>query len=43
MFQNKKLDWKWSTYTISGPLREKISSLKKFDAVFLNGDSDNFE
>ncbi len=25
----------------AGPLREKISSLKKFDAVFLNGDIDN--
>jgi len=27
----------------AGPMREKISSLKKFDAVFLNGSSDNFE
>jgi tetraacyldisaccharide 4'-kinase len=27
----------------AGPMREKISSLKKFDAVFLNGNSDNFE
>ena len=27
----------------AGPLREKISSLKKFDAVFLNGDSNNIE
>jgi tetraacyldisaccharide 4'-kinase len=27
----------------AGPLREKISSLKKFDAVFLNGNSDNFK
>ncbi len=27
----------------AGPMREKISSLKKFDAVFLNGYSDNFE
>ncbi len=27
----------------AGPLREKISSLKKFDAVFLNGNSNNFE
>ena len=27
----------------AGPLREKISSLKRFDAVFLNGKSSNFE
>ena len=27
----------------AGPLREKISSLKRFDAVFLNGSLDNFE
>ena len=27
----------------AGPMREKISSLKRFDAVFLNGTSDNFE
>jgi len=27
----------------AGPMREKISSLKKFDAVFLNGKSANFE
>ena len=27
----------------SGPLRENISSLKKFDAVFLNGDSSNLK
>ncbi len=27
----------------AGPMREKISSLKKFDAVILNGNSDNFE
>ena len=27
----------------AGPMREKISSLKRFDAVFLNGHSDNFE
>jgi tetraacyldisaccharide 4'-kinase len=27
----------------AGPMREKISSLKKFDAVFLNGNSNNFE
>jgi tetraacyldisaccharide 4'-kinase len=27
----------------SGPMREKISSLKRFDAVFLNGSSSNFE
>ncbi len=27
----------------AGPMREKISSLKKFDAVFLNGYSDNFK
>jgi len=27
----------------SGPLREKISSLKKYDVVFLNGDSSNIE
>ena len=27
----------------AGPLREKISSLKKFDAVFLNGNFKNFE
>ena len=30
-------------YIPAGPLREKISSLKKFDAVFLNGKSNNFE
>jgi tetraacyldisaccharide 4'-kinase len=27
----------------AGPMREKISSLKKFDAVFLNGKSNNLE
>ena len=27
----------------AGPMREKISSLKRFDAVFLNGNSKNFE
>ena len=27
----------------AGPMREKISSLKRFDAVFLNGSSGNFE
>ena len=27
----------------AGPMREKISSLKRFDAVFLNGYSGNFE
>jgi tetraacyldisaccharide 4'-kinase len=27
----------------AGPMREKISSLKRFDAVFLNGNSGNFE
>ena len=27
----------------AGPMREKISSLKKFDAVILNGKSDNFK
>ncbi len=27
----------------AGPMREKLSSLKKFDAVFLNGNSNNFE
>ena len=27
----------------AGPMREKISSLKKFDAVFLNGNSNNLE
>jgi len=27
----------------AGPMREKISSLKKFDAVFLNGSSGNFD
>ncbi len=27
----------------AGPMREKISSLKKFDAVFLNGYTNNFE
>jgi len=27
----------------AGPMREKISSLKRFDAVFLNGNSSNFE
>ena len=27
----------------AGPMREKISSLKRFDAVFLNGSSSNFE
>jgi len=30
-------------YIPAGPLREKISSLKKFDVVFLNGKSNNFE
>ena len=27
----------------AGPMREKISSLKRFDAVFLNGNSNNFQ
>ena len=27
----------------AGPMREKISSLKRFDAVILNGNSENFE
>ncbi len=27
----------------AGPMREKISSLKRFDAIFLNGNSKNFE
>ena len=27
----------------AGPMRERISSLKRFDAVFLNGSSGNFE
>ena len=27
----------------AGPLREKVSSLKKFNAVFLNGNSSNFK
>ena len=27
----------------AGPMREKISSLKRFDAVFLNGSSNNYE
>ena len=27
----------------AGPMRETISSLKRFDAVFLNGNNDNFE
>jgi tetraacyldisaccharide 4'-kinase len=27
----------------AGPMRERISSLKKFDAIFLNGDFENFE
>jgi len=27
----------------AGPMREKISSLKRFDAIFLNGYSDNLE
>ena len=27
----------------AGPMREEISSLKRFDAVFLNGNSNNFE
>jgi tetraacyldisaccharide 4'-kinase len=27
----------------AGPLREKISSLKKFDAIFLNGNLENFK
>ena len=30
-------------YIPAGPMREKISSLKRFDAVFLNGNSSNFE
>ena len=30
-------------YIPSGPLREKISSLKRFDAVFLNGNLNNFQ
>ena len=27
----------------AGPMRERISSLKRFDAIFLNGNSSNFE
>ena len=30
-------------YIPAGPLRENVSSLKKFDAVFLNGNSDSLE
>ena len=30
-------------YIPAGPMREKISSLKKFDAIILNGKSKNFE
>ncbi len=30
-------------YLPAGPLREKLSSLKRFDAVFLNGNSNNLE
>ncbi len=30
-------------YIPAGPMREKISSLKRFDAVILNGKSENFE
>jgi tetraacyldisaccharide 4'-kinase len=41
-FNSKK--WIGNGFLIpSGPLREKISSLKKYDVVFLNGDSSNIE
>jgi tetraacyldisaccharide 4'-kinase len=41
-FNSKK--WIGNGFLIpSGPLREKISSLKKYDVVFLNGDSRNIE
>ena len=41
-FNSKK--WIGNGFLIpSGPLREKISSLKKYDVVFLNGDSPNIE
>ena len=41
-FNSKK--WIGNGFLIpSGPLREKINSLKKYDVVFLNGDSPNIE
>jgi tetraacyldisaccharide 4'-kinase len=41
-FNSKK--WIGNGFLIpSGPLREKISSLKKYDVVFLNGDGPNIE
>ena len=41
-FNSKK--WIGNGFLIpSGPHREKISSLKKYDVVFLNGDSSNIE
>ena len=41
-FNSKK--WIGNGFLIpSGPLREKISSLKKYDVVFLNGNSSNIE
>jgi tetraacyldisaccharide 4'-kinase len=41
-FNSKK--WIGNGFLIpSGPLREKVSSLKKYDVVFLNGNSSNIE
>ena len=40
----KSKNWIGNGHLIpAGPLREKISSLKRFDAIFLNGRLDNFE
>ncbi len=40
----KSKNWIGNGHLIpAGPMRENISSLKKFDAVFLNGTSENFE
>ena len=40
----KSKNWIGNGHLIpAGPLREKISSLKRFDAVFLNGSLGNFE
>jgi tetraacyldisaccharide 4'-kinase len=40
----KSKNWIGNSLLIpAGPMREKISSLKRFDVVFLNGNSDNFE
>ena len=40
----KSKNWIGNGHLIpAGPLREKISSLKRFDAVFLNGSFGNFE